>query len=226
MSDQRISESVIEEVSIAWFEALGWETTRGPEISPDGEDPERLSYDQVILHGRLKNKLHDLNPGIPREALEDAFRRITRINAPSLEAINRSFHLMLVYGINIEYRLTDGNIIGGQVAYNRWAEVVSNISGVDYCSNKIIDNKKHSFSINGTIDNVVKVINYLLGLTCNNLAELFQAFELEYKRVEEEDCFEIQITKNGKPFFCFWFLKDGVHVKTKSYVELIRKLNN
>ena len=55
-----------------------------------------------------------LNPDLPAEALEDAFRKLTRSDAPSLVERNRAVHRMLVDGVTVEYRRTDGSIAGAQ----------------------------------------------------------------------------------------------------------------
>ena len=51
---------------------------------------------------------------LPPEALEDAYRKITRTDAPSLIERNRAVHRMLVDGVTVEYRRKDGSIAGAQ----------------------------------------------------------------------------------------------------------------
>ncbi len=53
-----------------------------------------------------------LNPDLPQEALEDAYRKLTRVDAPSLVERNRAVHRMLVDGVTVEYRRKDGSIAG------------------------------------------------------------------------------------------------------------------
>jgi type I restriction enzyme R subunit len=55
-----------------------------------------------------------LNPDLPQEALEDAFRRLTHPEGATLEARNRAFHRMLVDGVTVEYRRPDARIAGAQ----------------------------------------------------------------------------------------------------------------
>ena len=110
------SESVVEEAALEWFEGLGYSVLGGPEIAfgePAAErcDPE---YRDVILGGRLRQALARLNPGLPPEALDDAFRKLTRIDSPSLITRNRDLHSMLVDGVNVEYARPDGSIAGAQ----------------------------------------------------------------------------------------------------------------
>jgi type I restriction enzyme R subunit len=55
-----------------------------------------------------------MNPDLPPEALEDAYRKLTRVDAPSLVERNRAVHRMLVDGVTVEYRRKDGSIAGAQ----------------------------------------------------------------------------------------------------------------
>ena len=48
------------------------------------------NYRDVVLEGRLRQALVRLNPDLPPEALDDAFRKLTRADAPSLIERNRA----------------------------------------------------------------------------------------------------------------------------------------
>ena len=54
-----------------------------------------------------------LNPTLPAEAIDDAFRKIIRLEGATLDVRNRTFHRLLVDGVTVEYR-TDGAIRGAQ----------------------------------------------------------------------------------------------------------------
>ena len=109
-----INESVVEQAALAWLGDLGWQTAHGPDIAPDTPNAERSDYDQVVLERRLRDALAGLNPALPAAALDDAFRKLTLPEGPTLEARNRAFHRMLVDGVTVEYRTTDGAIRGAQ----------------------------------------------------------------------------------------------------------------
>ena len=109
-----INESVVEAAALTWLGGLGWQTAHGPDIAPDTPNAERDSYDDVVLERRLRDALAELNPALPAAALDDAFRKLTLPDGPTLEARNRSFHRMLVDGVTVEYRTTDGAIRGAQ----------------------------------------------------------------------------------------------------------------
>ena len=56
----------------------------------------------------------DSTPIFLQKALDDALRRLTRPEGPTLETRNRAFHRMLVEGVTVEYRDDDGMIRGAQ----------------------------------------------------------------------------------------------------------------
>ncbi|HXK28070.1 MAG TPA: type I restriction endonuclease, partial [Candidatus Binatia bacterium] len=108
-----LSESVVEDAALAWLESLGYAIKYGPEIAPGEIFAERENYAQVVLADRLRQAFVRLNPTLPAEALDDAFRKITRLEGATLDARNRLFHRLLVDGVTVEYR-TDGSIRGAQ----------------------------------------------------------------------------------------------------------------
>ncbi|MDC4225683.1 MAG: type I restriction endonuclease [Candidatus Manganitrophus sp.] len=108
------SESVVEEAASAWFKNLGWVFKLGPEIAPPELAAERSDYNQVVLEERLRQALTKLNPHLPAEALEDAFRKLTRPEGADLMIRNRALHRLLVDGVTVEYRDADGTIRGAQ----------------------------------------------------------------------------------------------------------------
>ena len=110
----RFSESVVEDAALAWLESLGWTIKHGPNIAPGELTAERRDYAQVVLEDRLRQALLRLNPALPAEAVEDAFRRLVRPDGPTLEARNRAVHRLLVDGVTVEYRRPDGSITGAQ----------------------------------------------------------------------------------------------------------------
>lgn len=68
----------------------------------------------MILEKRLRQALVRLNPELSPEALEDAYRKLTRTNATTLLEWDRAVHRMLVDGLNVEYRRKDVSIAGAQ----------------------------------------------------------------------------------------------------------------
>ena len=50
----KLTESAIEGFAIKLFERLGYSYVYAPDIAPDGEQPERSHYGDVLLAGRLE----------------------------------------------------------------------------------------------------------------------------------------------------------------------------
>ena len=109
-----LTEADVEQAALAWLRGLGWEIAYGPDIAPGGVAPERADYGEVVLAQRLRSALARLNPGLPPEALEVAFRRLTRPEGALLESRNRAFHRMLVEGVTVERRTESGAVRGAQ----------------------------------------------------------------------------------------------------------------
>lgn len=57
----KLTESAIEDLAIKLFEHLGYSHIHAPDISPDGDHPERTRYDEALLTGRLDKALHRIN---------------------------------------------------------------------------------------------------------------------------------------------------------------------
>jgi len=114
MTEPGITESVVEQAALAWFESVGWSIKNGAEIAPGELAAERDDYGQVILMQRLRDALARLNPDLPAEALEDAFCKLTRSEGADLITRNRVIHRLLVDGVTVEYRTSEGRIRGAQ----------------------------------------------------------------------------------------------------------------
>jgi type I restriction enzyme, R subunit len=131
------SESVVEQAALAWFEGLGYGVVAGPTIAPGELAAERTSYAEVVLALRLREAMVRLNPGVSVDAIDEAFRKVTRADllggggGGSLVMRNREVHRMLVDGVTVEEKRADGSIGGVIVrvidfdvpANNDWAAV-------------------------------------------------------------------------------------------------------
>lgn len=113
MSD-KITENTIEEFAIELLERLGYQYIYAPDIAHDGERPERNSYEDVLLSGRLQDAIRRINPKVAFDSQEEALKEIQRINSPELLSNNETFHRMLTEGINVSYQ-KDGHQRGDLV---------------------------------------------------------------------------------------------------------------
>lgn len=125
-----MNEDALEQLALTWFQDSGWEYRYGPDIAPDGDAPERTDYRQVVLTGRLREALEQLNPDIPHATLDEVLHRVTKLHEPSLVQSNRRFHEALVDGLPVEVE-QDGVKRGDRVRLinfenpqaNRWLVV-------------------------------------------------------------------------------------------------------
>ncbi len=100
----KLTESAIENLAIKLLKAQGYDYLFGPDIAPDGKNPLRKSFEDVILFDRLKTALKRINPDLPENAIEDAIKQLTQIHTPDLIANNEIFHRMLTEGIKVTHR--------------------------------------------------------------------------------------------------------------------------
>jgi type I restriction enzyme R subunit len=110
-----LTESMLEEAAMTWFNELGYAVAYGPHTAPGEPDAERDAFSDVVLERRLRTAVARLNPEVPEEALDDAVRKVLRMHTPSLIQSNRAFHRMLRDGVEVEYPRKDGSIAGDRV---------------------------------------------------------------------------------------------------------------
>ena len=114
MTSSTITENVVEHAALGWLKSIGWSVAHGPDIAPGTAGSERANHSEIVLAKRLHGALARLNSDLPADALEDAFRKLTRSEGPTLETRNRTFHRMLVDGVALEYRTDTGAVRGAQ----------------------------------------------------------------------------------------------------------------
>jgi type I restriction enzyme, R subunit len=110
-----LMESDVESATLDWFEALGYTILSGPDIAPGELGAVRDNYGQMVLERRLRQALQRLNPHEPIDAVEEAFRKLTRPNSPSPATNNHAIHKYLVDGVPVEHPRADGSIGGDLV---------------------------------------------------------------------------------------------------------------
>lgn len=101
----RITESLIESFAIELLDKIGYAYIYAPDIAPDSENPERSSYEEVLLVNRLQNAVKRINHSIPADAQAEAIKAIQRIASPELLTNNETFHRLLTEGIPVSKRV-------------------------------------------------------------------------------------------------------------------------
>ncbi len=108
----KTTESTLENAVLDWFEELGWHCVFGPDIAPGEPAAEREDYEEVVLASRLRRALERINPELPAQAVEEAFRKVTLIDSPALIEKNKMFHRMLTDGVEVSWMGQDGQQFG------------------------------------------------------------------------------------------------------------------
>ena len=124
----KLTESVVEEAALVWLGEQGWQVAYGIDASPDGKAPERTANSDVILPARLAAAVDRLNPAIPADARADAIRKVMAVEMPSMVEENRRLHRLIVEGVPVEYRTSDGAIRGDRV---RLVDFSAPVGGLD-----------------------------------------------------------------------------------------------
>jgi type I restriction enzyme R subunit len=110
----KITENAIEAFCIERLEKQGYEYIYAPDIAPDSDNPQRSSFDEVLLSARLADAVARINPTIPHDAQIEAIKEVSRIRSPEQLTNNETFHRMLTEGVKVSYQ-QDGNQRGDLV---------------------------------------------------------------------------------------------------------------
>ncbi len=97
----KLLESDIEQLAIERLQTKRWDYLYGPDIAPDGENPLRLSFDEVVLRGKLEQAVKRLNPKLADEVRDEAVKTVLRIASPDTLANNEAFHRLLTEGVPV-----------------------------------------------------------------------------------------------------------------------------
>lgn len=111
-----LSEDDIEQALLHQLRTLNYTIEREENISPDGLNPQRESHDIVILKNRLEDAVARFNFHTPREAQQEAIRKITQSELPSLIEENRRIHKLIIEGVDVEYHAEDGALVAGKIS--------------------------------------------------------------------------------------------------------------
>lgn len=102
-------ESDVEKFVIELLEKQGFSY-----IEPEDMTKERERLDEVVLIGRLRQKVEELNPDLSEAVREQAIKAVLDLNKPSVIDNNEDFHWMFVEGVSVE--LMEGGHRRGKVA--------------------------------------------------------------------------------------------------------------
>ncbi|WP_419798710.1 MAG: type I restriction endonuclease subunit R [Terasakiella sp.] len=103
-----MNEEQLENLCLDWFKETGWEVVHGPDIAPDGANPARGNYSDVLLTDQLTAVFPAINKHIPSEAisicLEQVLAKLRHAESLDLITNNRAFHRLLLSGIPVDFK--------------------------------------------------------------------------------------------------------------------------
>lgn len=120
-----ITEDQLEQLCLDWFKSIGYDYVCGYDIAPDGNNPERTDYHQIVLFDRLLTQLQIINPHIPVSVLETVAQQVAKPEMPILIKSNKAFHRLLLEGVKVNYK-DDGKDITDYVALVDFTNVTNN----------------------------------------------------------------------------------------------------
>jgi len=97
------TEAQIEDYNLRLLKALGYDYKDGYVLEPEGSEPERQSFGDVLLKDRLTQALARINPHLSPDTRHQAQRELQNIASPDLINNNETFHRYLTEGITVEY---------------------------------------------------------------------------------------------------------------------------
>lgn len=115
-----LAESGLEALCLEYLDDLGWTILHGPDIAPDGTMPERSSYADVLLEGRLREAVERLNPDLPEAAVDEVIKSVARAESQVLLTENWRVYRLLTHGVPVEYRDPAGRVVHGRARLIDW----------------------------------------------------------------------------------------------------------
>jgi len=105
-----LREAALETAVLDFLGDMGWVVRHGPDIAPGELAAERDDYREVVLVGRLREAVADLNPHLPMDAVDDVVKTVLRPESQVAESENWRAYRLLVEGVPVDFRASDGRI--------------------------------------------------------------------------------------------------------------------
>jgi len=105
-----ILEADLEDLVLEYLAEEGWQVVYGPDIAPEQPDAERSDYREVVLAERLRAALNQLNPTLPPDALDEAFKTLLRPDSQFVMTENWRAYQLITQGVPVQYRDAEGAI--------------------------------------------------------------------------------------------------------------------
>lgn len=100
-----LNENSIELALIDQLIAQGYTYHYGPDIAPYSDNPQRESFESVILEQQFRNSLEKLNPALPSSAITEAYNKVVDLGTVDVMENNERFHTYLTNGVTVEFTI-------------------------------------------------------------------------------------------------------------------------
>lgn len=120
------TESDLEFLVLEFLKNEGWGVVFGPDIAPGEPTAERSDYRDVVLKGRLRAAVADLNPFLPLGAADDVVNTVLRPESQLLMTENWRAYQLLTQGVPVQYRGADGSIKDARARLVDWQQPENN----------------------------------------------------------------------------------------------------
>jgi len=98
----------VEAPAIEQLQRWGWNYVHGDELSPEAANPERSTFKDVVLEGRLRAAIRRINPWINETNLHNVVRDLLLPQATTLMESNQHIYETLVGYTSVEQNLGKG----------------------------------------------------------------------------------------------------------------------
>lgn len=119
-------EADLERVVLDLLRDMFWHVLPGSYIAPGEPVAERDDYQQVVLIQRLQAALIRINPQLPADAVHDAVKLVLRSQSQVVITENWRAYELLVNGVPVEYRASDGTIRHTRARLVDWDDADNN----------------------------------------------------------------------------------------------------
>lgn len=102
------NENIVEQAALEYFSELGYHRLHGPDLAPGELGSERQSYEDVVLWGRLRDSIRQINPDTLPALVDEAVKQIRRAESQSPIDENSRLHKLITEGVPVEHRGDDG----------------------------------------------------------------------------------------------------------------------
>lgn len=119
-------EAELERIVLDLLGDMFWQILPGGHIAPGESAAEREDYRQVVLVPRLHAALTRINPRLPADAVQDAVKSVLRSQSQVVVTENWRAYELLINGVPVEYRATDGSIRHARARLVDWDDTDNN----------------------------------------------------------------------------------------------------